>query len=39
MAHDDIPRMFGTVLAGTKYSVKQNRGRFGLGAKMVCVDR
>eukprot|EP00123_Amoebidium_parasiticum_P020221 comp45461_c0_seq1/m.47536 comp45461_c0_seq1/g.47536 ORF comp45461_c0_seq1/g.47536 comp45461_c0_seq1/m.47536 type:complete len:663 (-) comp45461_c0_seq1:37-2025(-) len=37
MAHDDIPNMFGRVLSGTKYSVKQNRGRFGLGAKMALI--
>eukprot|EP01134_Creolimax_fragrantissima_P002842 CFRG2842T1 len=37
MKHNDIPYMFGRVLAGTKYSVKQNRGRFGLGAKMALI--
>ena len=26
----------GAVLAGTKYGVRQARGKFGLGAKMVC---
>lgn len=34
MAHDDIPNMLGRVLSGTKYGVKQTRGKFGLGAKM-----
>ncbi|KAL5708005.1 DNA topoisomerase (ATP-hydrolyzing) [Ranunculus cassubicifolius] len=34
MPHDDIPNMFGRVLSGTKYSLKQTRGKFGLGAKM-----
>ncbi|KNC81721.1 hypothetical protein SARC_05962 [Sphaeroforma arctica JP610] len=37
MRHEDIPNMFGRVLAGTKYQVKQNRGRFGLGAKMALI--
>ncbi len=27
----------GTVLSGTKYGLKQTRGKFGLGAKMVSV--
>lgn len=35
MAHDDIPNMLGRVLAGSKYGVRQTRGKFGLGAKMV----
>ncbi|PPR94001.1 hypothetical protein GOBAR_AA26662 [Gossypium barbadense] len=35
MPHDDIPNMFGRVLSGTKYGLKQTRGKFGLGAKMV----
>ncbi|KAL0435465.1 UNVERIFIED_CONTAM: DNA topoisomerase 6 subunit B [Sesamum radiatum] len=34
MPHDDIPNMFGRVLSGTKYGLKQTRGKFGLGAKM-----
>lgn len=34
MPHDDIPSMLGRVLSGTKYGVKQTRGKFGLGAKM-----
>lgn len=25
-----------SVLSGTKYGLKQTRGKFGLGAKMVC---
>lgn len=33
MAHADIPNMFGRALSGTKYGVKQTRGKFGLGAK------
>jgi DNA topoisomerase-6 subunit B len=32
--HERIPQMFGIVLAGTKYSVQQSRGKFGLGSKM-----
>ncbi|KAI7999128.1 Threonylcarbamoyladenosine tRNA methylthiotransferase [Camellia lanceoleosa] len=35
MPHDDIPNMFGRVLSGTKYGLKQTRRKFGLGAKMV----
>lgn len=34
MAHKDIPSMLGRVLSGTKYGVKQTRGKFGLGAKV-----
>lgn len=34
MHHKDIPNMLGRVLSGTKYGVKQTRGKFGLGAKM-----
>jgi len=37
MPHNDIPRMMGIVLSSTKYGVKQNRGRFGLGAKMALI--
>ena len=37
MQHDDIPHMLGRVLAGSKYSLKQARGRFGLGAKMALI--
>ena len=37
MAHDDIPVMLGRVLSGTKYGVKQTRGKFGLGAKMALI--
>lgn len=37
MRHDDVPDMFGRVLSGTKYGVKQARGRFGLGAKMALI--
>ena len=39
MPFEDVPNMFGRVLAGTKYGVKQARGKFGLGAKMVGVNR
>ena len=35
--HDDIPNMFGIVLSGTKYGIKQTRGKFGLGSKMVLI--
>ena len=37
MAHADIPEMLGRVLSGTKYGVKQTRGKFGLGAKMALI--
>ena len=37
MKHEEIPRMFGTVLSGTKYGVRQERGKFGLGSKMVLI--
>ena len=37
MKHDDIPDMLGRVLSGTKYGVKQTRGKFGLGAKMALI--
>eukprot|EP00186_Timspurckia_oligopyrenoides_P001979 CAMPEP_0182449418 /NCGR_PEP_ID=MMETSP1172-20130603/34211_1 /TAXON_ID=708627 /ORGANISM="Timspurckia oligopyrenoides, Strain CCMP3278" /LENGTH=750 /DNA_ID=CAMNT_0024646689 /DNA_START=75 /DNA_END=2327 /DNA_ORIENTATION=- len=37
MPHDSIPHMMGRVLAGTKYCVRQNRGKFGLGSKMALI--
>lgn len=37
MPHKDIPAMLGRVLSGTKYGVKQTRGKFGLGAKMALI--
>lgn len=37
MAHEDVPNMMGRVLAGTKYSVRQARGKFGLGSKMALI--
>eukprot|EP00039_Didymoeca_costata_P027517 m.18536 g.18536 ORF g.18536 m.18536 type:complete len:662 (+) comp6348_c0_seq1:168-2153(+) len=37
MPHDSVPDMLGRVLSGTKYGVKQARGRFGLGAKMALI--
>mmetsp|Transcript_25575 Transcript_25575/g.65865 ORF Transcript_25575/g.65865 Transcript_25575/m.65865 type:complete len:665 (+) Transcript_25575:305-2299(+) len=37
MPHESIPNMLGRVLSGTKYGMKQNRGRFGLGAKMALI--
>ena len=37
MKHDDIPDMLGRVLSGSKYGVRQTRGKFGLGAKMVSI--
>ncbi len=37
MPHKDIPDLLGRVLSGTKYGVKQTRGKFGLGAKMALI--
>ena len=37
MVHKDIPDLLGRVLSGTKYGVKQTRGKFGLGAKMALI--
>lgn len=37
MAHDDVPNMMARVLAGTKYCVRQARGKFGLGSKMALI--
>jgi len=37
MPHEEIPNLLGRVLSGTKYGVKQSRGRFGLGAKMALI--
>ena len=32
MAHKAIPDLLGRVLSGSKYGVRQTRGKFGLGA-------
>ncbi|KAK9811024.1 hypothetical protein WJX73_007287 [Symbiochloris irregularis] len=37
MPHADIPNLLGRVLSGTKYGIKQTRGKFGLGAKMALI--
>eukprot|EP00730_Choanoeca_flexa_P016954 TRINITY_DN8101_c0_g1_i1.p1 TRINITY_DN8101_c0_g1~~TRINITY_DN8101_c0_g1_i1.p1 ORF type:complete len:734 (+),score=202.30 TRINITY_DN8101_c0_g1_i1:118-2319(+) len=37
MPHAQIPNMLAKVLSGTKYTLKQARGRFGLGAKMALI--
>jgi DNA topoisomerase VI subunit B len=37
MEHTAIPNMFGRVLTGSKYGVRQTRGKFGLGAKMALI--
>lgn len=37
MPHDKMPDMLGRVLAGSKYGVRQTRGKFGLGAKMALI--
>lgn len=34
MQHNAIPDLLGRVLSGSKYGVRQTRGKFGLGAKM-----
>lgn len=34
MKHEKIPDLLGRVLSGSKYGVRQTRGKFGLGAKM-----
>jgi DNA topoisomerase VI subunit B len=37
MEHTAIPEMLGRVLSGSKYGVRQTRGKFGLGAKMALI--
>jgi len=37
MPHETIPDSLGRVLAGSKYGVRQTRGKFGLGAKMALI--
>jgi len=37
MSWDEIPNLMGRVLTSKKYVLKQNRGRFGLGGKMVII--
>jgi DNA topoisomerase VI B subunit len=37
MSHDAIPNLLGRVLSGSKYGVRQTRGKFGLGGKMCLV--
>lgn len=37
MPHDRVPDMLGRVLSGSKYGVRQTRGKFGLGAKMALI--
>eukprot|EP00613_Pedinella_sp_CCMP2098_P052306 CAMPEP_0171895878 /NCGR_PEP_ID=MMETSP0992-20121227/47277_1 /TAXON_ID=483369 /ORGANISM="non described non described, Strain CCMP2098" /LENGTH=749 /DNA_ID=CAMNT_0012523849 /DNA_START=66 /DNA_END=2312 /DNA_ORIENTATION=+ len=37
LPHKDIPDMLGRVLSGSKYGVRQTRGKFGLGAKMALI--
>ena len=37
MQHSAIPDLFGRVLSGSKYGVRQTRGKFGLGAKMALI--
>ena len=35
--HEFVSLVFGTVFTGTKYGIKQGRGRFGMGAKMAMI--
>ncbi|MFX1518764.1 MAG: DNA topoisomerase VI subunit B [Promethearchaeota archaeon] len=35
--HEFISLVFGTIFTGTKYGIKQGRGRFGMGAKMAMI--
>jgi hypothetical protein len=37
IAHERIPDSLGRVLAGSKYGVRQTRGKFGLGAKLALI--
>jgi DNA topoisomerase VI subunit B len=37
MPHEQVPQMLGRVLSGSKYVVRQTRGKFGLGAKMALI--
>lgn len=37
MSHTAIPNLLGRVLSGSKYGVRQTRGKFGLGAKMALI--
>ncbi|GAX26654.1 hypothetical protein FisN_2Hh411 [Fistulifera solaris] len=37
MEHNAIPHLLGKVLSGSKYGVRQTRGKFGLGAKMALI--
>jgi DNA topoisomerase VI subunit B len=37
MEHTAIPDMFGRVLSGSKYGVRQTRGKYGLGGKMALI--
>ena len=37
MSHEAIPDLLGRVLSGSKYGVRQTRGKYGLGAKMALI--
>lgn len=37
MKHEKVPDLLGRVLSGSKYGVRQTRGKFGLGAKMALI--
>ncbi|KAL7574224.1 hypothetical protein ACA910_012481 [Epithemia clementina (nom. ined.)] len=37
MSHNAIPNLLGRVLSGSKYGVRQTRGKFGLGSKMALI--
>ena len=37
MPHNEVPDMLGRVLSGSNYSLRQTRGKFGLGSKMALI--
>jgi len=37
IAKDNIPELMGRVLSGSKYGLRQTRGKFGLGSKMALI--
>ena len=37
MPHSEVPDMLGRVLSGSNYSLRQTRGKFGLGSKMALI--
>ena len=37
MSHTAVPDLFGRVFSGSKYGVRQTRGKFGMGSKMTLI--